>query len=556
MAITIGYLTIDDEVIEKQLKNDFRDDWFPDAIGYDDYFRAGLLSSIIGKNYSDNHGMYQPSTAFLFNIPKANFTLRYALETSLTDRAIYHALAVRLLPQYDGFISWRVFSHRLDTATAATEAHRSHLKYTFRNGIAAWQDFLGCVNAKLAPNKVLLSTDLANYFENINLRTLRDEMLALVSEMAGEAHDKATTRGQVGQLFTYLSRWAFTEDKGLPQNRDASSFLANLYMRSVDQAMIEQGYEYFRYMDDIKIVCDDEAAARGALKRLILALRPVGQFVNSGKTSIVSTSDREKIREYLGSGSDEMKKIDSAWKTKSLKPIARSFLPLKTLALQTLHSRRYDSREFRFCIGRLETLARCKEFNVPAGYFADVTPLVMDGLDRAPVATDQICRYLRAVDLTATEVATLVQHLTEPSKCLYNWKNYQIWILLTQKGFRSEPVSRMARDIIAARGDDPTRAGASIYLGAIGSQEDRLFIAAHFHSLSSFLGQRAALIAVQEVHFKSREKGGVCINDHVGPHLREDLKGSYRALRRGGKYVLPLKPVSITHYVDLERDYD
>jgi hypothetical protein len=557
MPVSIGRLTIDEAIVSKQLRNDFKDDWFPDPLGYDDYFDKGLISEIIKSNFDGNHGEYKPVKASLLNIPKSNFTLRYALETSVTDRAVYHALAAKLLPLYDPLISWKVFSHRKPKEKPGADDVRSDPKYTFRNGVTAWSDFSGCVHAQLVHGKYLLSTDLANYFENIDLSVLSRSMIDMIPELTCEAPEKAEVREQVVQLFGYLSNWTYRPERGLPQNRDASSFLANLYMRSVDNAMIAQGYEYFRYMDDIKIVCDDEPSARRALKQLILELRPLGQFVNSGKTAIIPATDTQAVKKHVGTNSLEMKRIDSAWRSRSLKPISRTFLPLKKLTLKTLSdSSGYDSREFRFCINRLESLARCVEFGVPADYFKEITALVIEGLDRSPVSTDQICRYLRAVQIDKSGMEKILVHLVDPGRAIYNWKNYRLWVLLAQKRFDSDEARDLARTIISNEADTPTRAGATIYLGLMGTQADRNLIAERFESLSSFLGQRSAIIGAHELHFKPPKGGGISISSHVGPFLRADLKGAYRALNRAGTYVSEVEPMLLTRFVDLERDYD
>ncbi len=246
---------------------------FPDPIGYSDFISAGLLPNIVKENFEKNDGIYAPSKALLLNVPKGNFTLRYALETSFADRAIYHSMAMHLMPIFDPTISRWVFSHRWgDTSNSK----RSDPKYVFRNGIQAWSDFLGCVQSAAKPGTYLLSTDLANYFENINLPKLKNIMLELIPELDLSEREKAQVEELVDQLFVYLRSWSFNEDRGLPQNRDASSFLANVYMRSVYQSMLERGYQYFRYMDDIKIVCASAGAAKRALKELVLVLPPIG----------------------------------------------------------------------------------------------------------------------------------------------------------------------------------------------------------------------------------------------------------------------------------------
>jgi Reverse transcriptase (RNA-dependent DNA polymerase) len=555
MVVTCGNFELDNDLVSKQLRQDFRDDWFPDPLGYRDVFEGDLIESVVSQNFAENHGTYIPQKAQILNIPKSNFTLRYALETSVADRAVYQSLASELIQHYDPLISWRVFSHRLPSTNVDTAAeNRVGSKYMFRNGITAWSDFLGCVEAKMEGASFLLSTDLANYFENIEISKLRQHFIDLVPSIGGSPAEKSRVRGLVEQLFNYLGLWSFTANRGLPQNRDASSFLANIYMREVDESMIKGGYEYFRYMDDIKIVCPDQPTARKALKDLILCLRPVGQFVNSGKTKIVSAADSDGLKECLASGSSEMKRIALAWNSKSLKPISRSFLPLKNLMLNVIDTSGYDSREFRFCVSRLETLARCKEFDVPSGYFREITKGIIKGLEVAPVTTDQLTRYLRCVELEEDDYIELSRHLLTPAHAIYNWKNYRLWLLLTQRSYSLGSLKSHARSTIEMHGDDPTRAGATLYLGALGQKEDREFIAERFCDLSSFLGQRSALIAVHELHYRAKGQG-ISVSGHVAPFLRKDLMGSYSKLDRSGQYTSPLEAVSISNYVDMERDY-
>ncbi len=55
----------------------------------------------------------------------------------------------------------------------------------------------------------------------------------------------------ISEIDRCLRSWSYRSEFGLPQNRDASSFLANLTLLSVDEAMLSRGYKYYRYMDDI-----------------------------------------------------------------------------------------------------------------------------------------------------------------------------------------------------------------------------------------------------------------------------------------------------------------
>ena len=312
---------------------------------------------------------------------------------------MYHALAMRLVPYYDPLIPWNVFNHRAP--------HDESSRYLFRRAVPSWQDFTGVVRNALVNAEVLLSTDLANYFENINLSCLRSVLIEELPALPVSPAAKADIRVHISALFEFLESWCYSKKGGLPQNRDASSFLANVYMLPIDRLMLKSGYRYFRYMDDIKIACDSEHKARKALKTLSLVLRKLGLSVNSGKTKIVPVTDHQSIGECLDVTDPALQRIDSTWQTRSLRPIRRSFPLLNELARNQLEIGEVGSRTFRYSIRRLEALASCPEFEVPDLYFSQITPLVISALSDHPASTDELTRYLRAVPTTSDDLAQL-----------------------------------------------------------------------------------------------------------------------------------------------------
>lgn len=543
MPIDLGPIQFDEAVVLRQLRQDLKDDWFPDPRRFEDVFGSSWIQDITSENFTKNQGAYVPSPRQILNVPKANFTLRYALETSITDRALYHALTSFVVPFYDPLLPWSVFSHRYGDA-------KDHSKSLFRRAIPAWQDFIGVVRNALNTKPVLLSTDLTNYFDNIDIGILKSTMMVLLPELGATAAEKGHIRSHIEALFECLKKWCYSESVGLPQNRDASSFLANIYMLPVDRAMLDAGYDYFRYMDDIKIVCKDEFEARLALKRLSLELRKIRLSVNSGKTQISSRENGAEIDRSLDAGGRELQQIDSIWQTRSIGPISRSFPLLRDFTQRLLIDGKVASREFRYCIRRLETLAHCPEFAVPDAYFSTITPLVIDAIPLHPAVTDQLVKYLRAVPTTDADLAKISDHLRNSDKSFYTWQNYRLWLLLVQKSYQDPQLLAHAVDVVKTMEDNATRSGATLYAGALGGKAEREAIARNFGKLNSFLGQRAAIVAVQQLHYAP------LIRDNVQPYLRDDLKGMYRGLDRKGVYVAPPEITSITQVVDTERDYD
>ena len=541
MMISLGPIEFDEKTVERQLRWDLRDDWFPDPLRFKDLLSTGHIEEVLTENFRENDGTFLPKKRTLLNIPKRDFTLRYGLEVSLAERALYHALTMRLLPHYDSLIPWNVFSHRASENPSG--------RYFFRRPIQAWQDFMGVVRNALSTSQVLLSTDLANYFENISLSNLQNTFITELAKTETLPTMKADIRIHIGHLFEFLKSWCYSETAGLPQNRDASSFLANVYMLPVDKAMLAKGYCYFRYMDDIKIACSSKHDARKALKVLTLELRKRGLSVNSGKTAIVQVTDHEAIGKCLDEVDADLQKIDSIWKTRSLRPIRRSFPLLSELAQRQLRMGGVGGRTFRFCVRRLESLASCPEFEVPDVYFSEITPLMINALSDYPASTDELARYIRAVPTTTENLRQVAGLLQNESENYYTWQNYRLWVLLVQKNYCDPALLDYAMEIVRTHEDNATRCGATLYAGAFGSKDDRIEIAKGFSALNSFIGQRAAILAVQELHFKPH------IHDHVASYLRDDLKNVYRNLNRNGDYVVPPLPTSITSVLDRERDY-
>ena len=494
MTVSLGQIEFNENVVKRQLRRDLLDDWFPDPLRFEDMFDKGHIEYVLEENFRENNGKFCPSERTLLNIPKTNYTLRYGLEISLAERALYHALAMRLLPYYDLLIPWNVFSHRASEDPLG--------RYSFRRAIPAWQDFTGIVRNALSQSQVLLSTDLTNYFENINLEILKTTLIAELPNLKASPAEMSDIRLHVTFLFEFLQSWCYSEAAGLPQNRDASSFLANVYMLPVDQEMLKKNYCYFRYMDDIKIVCPSEHDARRALKILSLELRKRHLSINGGKTKIIRISNPEEIEKCLEAVEPDLQMIDSIWRTRSLRPIKRSFPLLRNLAQRQLQRGEVASRTFRFCIKRLETLATCAEFDVPDAYFAHITPPVIDALSNFPASTDELVRYLRAAPTTEEDLGKIASLLRDESKNYYTWQSYRLWLLLVQKEFHNCDLLAHAMDVVRTQDDNATRTGATLYAGVFGSKDQRIEIAKGFSALTSFMGQRVAILAAQELHFR------------------------------------------------------
>jgi hypothetical protein len=122
---------------------------------------------------------------------------------------------------------------------------------------------------------VVLTADIAGYFENVSLQRLSSDLARI-----GCPEDVTKL------LASCLNHLAQADGRGLPQGALASDVLAKLYLESFDSALKSEGYRHVRYTDDIRVFCRSHREARRALVFVTGLLRARGLTLQSAKTQI------------------------------------------------------------------------------------------------------------------------------------------------------------------------------------------------------------------------------------------------------------------------------
>jgi hypothetical protein len=521
----LGFLNLEYSLAIKRLSKDMRDDWFSDALLYKDFLEREKVKKYFSSKSFSNLGQ----EAEQFNLPKPGFTLRYALETFIYDRLLYQALIDKLIEVYDPLFSSRVYSHRLQLGKGNN---------IFQHGIEAWRSFIRDVASELKVKKgVLLVTDIRDYYECISIKEL-DSILRSEKCSKVKAID-----GCIEVLILLLRKWAPDSVRGIPQNQDASSFLGNVYMSHIDKRMISMKYNYFRYMDDIRIVCKDEFAARKALKNLIINLRRIGLNVNSKKTKILEVDLNNKdYTDCMPPPNRTIEEIDALWKQRTIGSIRAALPKLKAYTEGLISTGKTHEREFRFCVHRLEQVARCKVLNFD---FSGIIDAVIDLLVSQPASSDYVVRLLRVAPLEYLHIEKIKEFALDKNKNIYEWQGYLVWQLLImlskQYAHDNKKFRNLAKDtIVTKHWDPPMKAGAILYLGAFGNKLDKLYVLKNFPLLRSRLVTRAAIIASQEVSESNLKK-------YVYPNVSQEFIDSLNTMRKpnfNGIYLEPLPPLN------------
>lgn len=300
----------------RYVKKDIRDDFVFDVIDYDD-IRNNIDHLISFLHNQIEAKQYYPIPTVKINVPKNLHSVRPGTTVSPIDLIVLYAITQQLAPLLDPLLSDSTYAYRLNPKAEESNEHlfknREELTKTcietnrenllnnedvendidfpynwFRN----WKAFHNLSKEASKNYAYVAVTDITAFFENISLDLLRNILLEKL---------KTTERELIDRLFCLLEYWLWSPDGnlsrniGLLQGNDVSSFLSNLYLLDLDDAMLKivggNNNKYYRYVDDIKLFTNDEDEARQVLLKLEETLRKLHLNVQSSKTKIVSANN-------------------------------------------------------------------------------------------------------------------------------------------------------------------------------------------------------------------------------------------------------------------------
>lgn len=504
---------IDVDAVLQHLHRDMRDDWFEDALQHRDLFSnksKPSLREVLSEVLLEGNGRYVPAQSNVCDIPKKGLGVRYALETDFYDRFIYQAICSFLIPYYDPLLSHRVLGHRFDQRNRVE-------KDLFKGRIELWQTFEGVTKTALGNGQALFATDLINYFENISVSNIRAAFEGMLPSVVATGPEKALIRNAINTLCELMVRWCFNERHGLPQNRDASSFIANVVLNSVDRSMVSKGFDYYRYVDDIRIICNSSRSARRAATILIGQLRSVGMNINSSKTKILtSDSSQADIDEFFPGSDDRSVAIDNMWRSRSRRVIIRSTKYVFQMLSNCIESRQTQSRQFRFAVNRLIRLIEAGIFDVQDAMSSQLKSLLIDSLEEHAASTDQCCRLLISLAPNGEELARVEEYLCDNELAIHSWQNFHLWMVFARLGYKSQGLIELAVQRI---GEDVLRSEVPsifIYLRCVGESALLQGVVGDFKRTWPYYHQRNYLLAISDL---DREVVKPLVPE-IGPKLR------------------------------------
>lgn len=471
----------------RRLEQDKRDDVWPDVVGYRDY-RQQLdenVEALRQKTRDPNN--YMTQFPLEIDIPKKGFTLRPGVVPLIDDRLLYQSIADFLAPHFEQ--EGCVYSNRLSGVGSPR---------MFVPGVELWLQFQNQIENLCQQYSWVVTTDITAYFDHIN----QDLILSRINDLFQDKVDRQSLTAIKILLKRLWGKWSRVPRFGIPQVNDASSFFGNLYLDELDKWACRRGYQFLRYVDDIRIFTNGEPAARRALAELIVKMRETGLYVASGKTSIQRT---EQVLRELGQGRSRINAIETELSSGVRARVETAATLLGDYFVEIVEDiDHFNDRHFRYCVNRFK---RLQASGVGTDIHNRVITEVLERLPSMPYSTDVFVDYLSMFPNDENIQRSVIEFLVSPYN-IYPWQQ----MLLLELLIRSDIVPALhgramdvAHTVINDISHPASKSKALVLLGKIGDYADRREIRALYRDEPREEVRRAVIFSIQEMQTNERD---------------------------------------------------
>lgn len=258
-----------------------------DPLDYLD-FEVNLDSNISSIIQEVNSSNYHPKKPYLHLSAKSKGINRPTVIFDVKDALIYRFC----IEQIEDELIKKTRQKNIRGGVKITPNTTAEGEDFYEKWFKDWMEHQNSLEESLKRKRYLVTTDIASYFENINILVLKDLIM----------NDVANKNGVLNLLFYFLESTRFRVNyevntfNGLPQESiDCSRILAYYFLSSHDKVMAEfckkYDAEFYRYVDDMSITVNSESIGKWALKHMCESLRRLNLVSSIEKTSIIKSGE-------------------------------------------------------------------------------------------------------------------------------------------------------------------------------------------------------------------------------------------------------------------------
>lgn len=262
-----------------------------DALDYID-FEVDISNNLKYLINKIKNNSYMPVKPYFLNMPKNKGSNRPTVVLDIFDALVYRFCVEQI---EDELLSKTRQKNIRGGIKITANKNSSTGDDFYEKWFDDWQKHNENLKESLKRKKYLVATDIASYFENINILILKD---SIRSDIAGK-------NNLLNLLFYFLEHTKYrfeyevnTFNGLLQEDIDASRLLAYYFLRHHDEVMAnfckENNAEYYRFVDDMAVTVDNETKGRKALKTLTESLRRLNLVAGIEKTEILTDEQAKK----------------------------------------------------------------------------------------------------------------------------------------------------------------------------------------------------------------------------------------------------------------------
>ncbi len=492
----INGVRLDLQLARNRVTCDTYDDWFHDPLNFIDLSHEDFLFEYF-KEAFDNR--YKVSESEIFYLPKKSFTLRKAMIIPYADRIYYAALVEVIGKRLDEALSPIVFSARYN------QQKNNGLMIS---GVEQWKKLKYLLKDYSLRYKYVIEIDILNFYDNIDIELLGKKISAVCIT--------ANERNASKELVEVLKTFAGNKSSGIPQNNDVSSLLATFYLNQVDSYMRHHVPAYVRFMDDIRIFCNDTYEARRYLTLIEKELRRLNLSLNGQKTKILKLNprrkkDRDEIDDSYRKPFDlEKSKLSRFSKSRNISLLNEAFhLAVKVLLDNVKENSTGCNSNERKLNQAITTIRRCVSNGVNLEEESDIGQFIKVAgtlMKERPWVTPQICTMIGVLDIVYIPNvfwSEVIEIVLESKYNVYPWQGYHLWLLLAKHKIDNVELRKYASNYLDTNDETsrPVIAAMMIYMGTIDLDYRRVILRKYNEGFthSSNFQERIALIVLRAI---------------------------------------------------------
>ena len=278
--------------LSDRLHNDSYFDHF--EIEYVQKFQDKIIEELLQELKKADQ--FSPRPSYAYYLPKTDLCYRRMIYIPFKDLVVRYAFVIVLAKHLDKSLSPQCFANR---RAEGERAKKYLLDDYYKVSLVNFRQWQKECATKYS---VLIRTDISSFYDSISHQYLIKTLAEQLSIKPETAFFRLLAKLLCLEVISYSHKTKTVQapktlHQGLTIGNNLEGFLANLYLKDIDDAMQSAGIEFGRFNDDMRIFAENPELSRLYLLILQEQLLTKGLNLNSSKTKIAENQEQiEKLR--------------------------------------------------------------------------------------------------------------------------------------------------------------------------------------------------------------------------------------------------------------------